>query len=60
MELMDLLHTDTMDIYQSQLSNIRFKAVNNYHKDLAAKLKTNEETLQWKNSEDPTLLEDPV
>ena len=47
---MDLLHTDTMDIYQSQLSNIRFKAVNNYHKDLAAKLKTNEETLQWKNS----------
>ena len=57
---MDLLHKDTMDIYHSQLSNIRFKVVNNYHKDLATKLKTNEETLQWKNSEAPTLLENPL
>lgn len=57
---MDLLHKGTMDIYQSQLSNIRFKAINNYHKDLAAKLKTNEETLQWKNSEDLVLLENPL
>ena len=40
---MDLLHKDTMDIYHSQLSNIRFKVVNNYHKDLATKLKTIEE-----------------